>query len=495
MEVQFEQDTLRYLCSKAWGIKTLEETGEIRLAEQEKASDEILGAWGQPILLEKEWSSGSVSVSGGVNVWVLLRGQDGGVQCVDGWIPFRQTWELHDSKRDGALNAQCALEAIDARMTGAGKLIVTVRLRAELRALEPCAVQQYKPGHLPEDIYTLQQTELMCLPVEAGEKRTSLTENVNFSPANSGFARVLFYRMHPEVYERRIMGDKLVFRGAVKLRLVYMEQDGQIAALDEEFPISQYVQLDGEYASEAFAHILPVVTAAEAGRDDEGKLVVHCDTLWQYEILDRVPVSFVQDAYSNARSLDLTFCQLSLPNAGTWKEETCTIERELPFITSHIVDCDLMVYTSVDEKSGKLQTSGSVRILYYDENDVLKSGIIPVSSEEQLPQLDSVSAHCIQRQAPSVDCKMGGGRCTAYMTVPYALCSTEEIVIKWCTAIHAEDEQHKRDDRPSVILRRVDEHQLWCLAKACGSSEKAIRQANEIAGELLSGKMLLIPVE
>ena len=73
MEIQFEQKPVRFLCRTAWGEKTVEETAEIKLPGQELSPEQILGAWGQPCLTEKHWADGSVSVSGGVNAWVLLQ--------------------------------------------------------------------------------------------------------------------------------------------------------------------------------------------------------------------------------------------------------------------------------------------------------------------------------------------------------------------------------------------------------------------------------------
>ena len=54
MEIQFEQKSVRFLCRTAWGEKTVEETAEIKLPGQELSPEQILGAWGQPCLTEKQ---------------------------------------------------------------------------------------------------------------------------------------------------------------------------------------------------------------------------------------------------------------------------------------------------------------------------------------------------------------------------------------------------------------------------------------------------------
>ena len=48
--------------------------------------------------------------------------------------------------------------------------------------------------------------------------------------------------------------------------------------------------------------------------------------------------------------------------------------------------------------------------------------------------------------------------------------------------------------RPSLILRRVADEDLWKIAKEHGSTVDAIRDANRLEGEPESGRILLIPV-
>ena len=55
-------------------------------------------------------------------------------------------------------------------------------------------------------------------------------------------------------------------------------------------------------------------------------------------------------------------------------------------------------------------------------------------------------------------------------------------------------EKQPDPDRPSVILKRIAEEDLWTLAKRYGSTVDAIRNANQLMEDAESGMMLLIPV-
>jgi hypothetical protein len=48
--------------------------------------------------------------------------------------------------------------------------------------------------------------------------------------------------------------------------------------------------------------------------------------------------------------------------------------------------------------------------------------------------------------------------------------------------------------RPSLILRRAGDQDLWSIAKSTGSTMDAIRQANSLEGEPEESRILLIPV-
>ena len=56
-------------------------------------------------------------------------------------------------------------------------------------------------------------------------------------------------------------------------------------------------------------------------------------------------------------------------------------------------------------------------------------------------------------------------------------------------------QKQKQADRPSLVLCRAGEQDLWTLAKAHGSTVEAIRAANQLEGAPEKGRMLLIPVE
>ncbi len=489
MEMQFEQKPVRFLCRTAWGEKTVEETAEIKLPGQESQPDEILGTWGQPCLTEKHWSDGGVSVSGGVNVWVLLRSAEG-VQCVAGWVPFRQSWELHESQRDGKVIIRSGLKGVDARMTGAGKLIITAQISLYLQALEPCTVNRYIPSQLPEDMYVQQKTVAVAVPMEAGEKRVSIEESV--TPGQS-VSMVLYHCAKPEAAECRVMGDKLVFRGEMRLRALCKGDDGSLFPVQGSFPVSQYIQLDGEYGSKAMGDVIPVILSSEAEKDENGNIAFRGNVLWQYVLHDELEVENVFDAYSNRRTVETDMTQLCIPSLTkrdeTLQEAVCAFAPENGTLIDHAVMCSCADW---DERAGKLQQQGAVRVLYRDGEDMIQSALIPFEAETAIQQGEDGYAVAADQRSPEVQWEAQG---EVRIRIPCSMYYMEDRCLSCCKGLTAAEETSRKENRPCFILRRAGEEELWQLAKASGSSELAIRSANGFEGSPEKGRMLVIPVE
>ena len=62
------------------------------------------------------------------------------------------------------------------------------------------------------------------------------------------------------------------------------------------------------------------------------------------------------------------------------------------------------------------------------------------------------------------------------------------------TALQLGEQLPLDPNRPSLILRRSGDSELWEIAKECGSTVEAICKANSITTEPESDTMLLIPV-
>ena len=491
MELQFQQDLLRGKQLVKCEVRNLEETQELRLPDGMPDIGRVLGAWGQVLLRGKQWQSGNIQVSGGVQVWILYIADDGEVCHTQTWLPFQAKWDLPDMGKDGMICAEALLHNVDARNTSARKLMV----RANVSVLGQMWIDQdfamYTPGQLPSDIQLLECTDCVQLPSKVGEKAFSLDEELTLPAAAPQIEEIVCYRLQPELLDKKIMSDKVVFRGTALLHMLYMGADGQLHNWDHEMPFSQYAELEQEFSQDASAQITMAVTSLELEMQPEGRLRVKIGMTGQYIISDRVELHTVKDAFSPYRKVDPILQELVLPAIMDSQQYSVSAEKMLP-VTGSVVDLSFL--PDHPDRRGDLDLSGQFHLLYRDDNGQLQTA--QGRWEDRLQMQYPVDAVIASASRPSgkVQAAFDG---SAMLTQADMIVDTivfpghSTIFVK---ALEVAEETVPDPERPSLILTRAGKQSLWNLAKQYGSSVDSIMQTNDLDADPIPGTMLLIPV-
>ncbi len=491
MQLQFYKTVCPCLQKIKRQVQNQEQTQEIRLSDDMPDIGRVLGAWGQVLLRGKEWRNGSMSVTGGVMAWVLYAPEDGGqVQWVDTWIPFQLKWDLPDTQHDGIIRAQCLLRSIDARSTAARRLMVRTSVGAMGEAWLPGEFCQYAPENIPEDVQLLKNTYPFQLPQEAGEKMFELEEILTLPGAAPKVEKLIRYDMNPQILDKKVMGSKVVFRGAANLHMVYCTEDGSVQCWDFELPFSQYAELEGDYDSDAAAEITLAVTSLEMDMDEEGNLHLKAGLTGQYVISNRNVMTVVEDAYSPKREVAIQKENQQVPAILEQLTQTVHAQLNLQQQTSHIAD--IVFYPDhprlmQKEQGIEAELPGLFSVLYYDENGVLQGatsrweGSISLSAGPDV-EMDS-----------QVFCT-GKNQSELQSDLQVELTGYCQQGIDMITALEVGEEIQPDPNRPSLILRRVGDEKLWDIAKQTGSTMDAIRDANKLTEEPEKQKILLIPI-
>lgn len=495
MELQFQQELLRGKQLVKAEVRNLEETQELRLPEGMPDIGRVLGAWGQVLLRAKQWQSGSVQVSGGVQVWVLYLPEDGGTVChTQTWLPFQMKWEVPDQDRDGLICADALLRSVDARNTSARKLLVRANVSLMGYMWMDKEFASYAPCELPPDIQLLQRTHWTQLPCEVGEKAFSLDEELTLPASASPIEQIMCYRLQPELIDKKIMSDKVVFRGAALLHILYMGADGRLQNGDFELPFSQYAELEREYSQGASTQITMAVTSLELEVDPEGRLRLKAGLTGQYLICDRIELRTVEDAYSPHRKVTPIYQSTELPPSVEIKQSMTGAEKALPVAGDPI---DLVFLPDHPSRAGNMDTldlSGQFQMLYRDENGLLQT--TQGRWEEQLPMEQSKEEIAASAARPSgkVQTAFDASGLLAHADMLVDTLIMAGSAAQAVQALEVAEELSPDPDRPSLILTRVGKQNTWQLAKQYGSSVSAIEQANELDSDPTPGTLLLIPV-
>ena len=499
MQLQFNRSALPYLRQVMREGKYQEVTQEVRLTDSMPDIGNVLLSWGQVLVRGKEWRGTDMTVSGGVLAFVLYAPEDGGEpRCVESWMPFQMKWDLPGSREDGTMLVSSLLKGVDARSTSARKLMVRAHVGMQAQAWEKQEAEVYTPEQVPEDVQLLKRTYPLRLPKEAGEKAFSLEETLSFSAADALPDRLLRYSLHPEIIDRKVMAGKVVFRGAAIVHILYRTEDGELQSKDFEIPFSQYSDLEHIYEEDADASVTMAVTGLELEEMDDGSLLVKAGLVGQYVVFDRPVLELVEDAYSTSRELTPVVQMLDVPAVLDLRSDTMRAQLSVEAKdASQAVDTAFYPEYPRLRRNGQMleaEQAGSFQMLCRKEDGSF--GAVSARWEENRTlAADEQSAVDVEVQPsgkPQGSIMAGHANMLCDLMMQWVTLSRQGMPM--VTGMELGEEKTPDPDRPSLILRRMEEEDLWRIAKECGSTVEAIQAANDLDGEPQQGSFLLIPV-
>lgn len=498
MELQFNKSLTSCLKTLTRQVQNQEQTQEIRIPDGLPDIGSVLGAWGQVLLRSKEWHTGSMNISGGVMAWVMYMPEDGvQPQCVETWIPFQMKYEFPDPGRDGAIQTQCLLRSIDARTTSARKIMVRAGIGVLSQAFVKDDFEQYLPTEFSPDMQLLWKKYPVCMPKEAGEKAFSLEESLTLPASCPGIEKILRYSFCPEIVEEKVVSGRLAFRGIGKLHLLYCSEDGGLCSWDFEVPFSQYTDLDDTYEEGATVEMIPVVTGLELETGENGALIMKAGLAAQYVVYDCMMLECVEDAYSTAKEVTPIMKTLEVPVILQRLNEKIYPEITLDDVSGKIVDTVFypdhpQVLREDTYINGEFP--GLFQVLYYDEAGTLQGTSTRWEGNWELPADYDVKVQMRISNAAEVQGTITGGKANLRCEAEALAESTMQKGIPVVCGLTVGEAREKKQDAPSLILRRLGDDSLWDIAKEVGSTVETIQQVNQLTAEPAPQQMLLIPV-
>ena len=491
MDVNFQNREVSCLSPALREIQNSEQTQEIKLTEGMPDVGRIVSAWGQPILRGKEWGADTLNYTGGMMVWVLYAPEDGSPErCVEGWSPFQLRWDIPEELPEGQIRLRLLPRLVDARSVSPRKILVRAGMAVSAEAFVPTQVPVPELETAPDGVELLRRTYPVRLMKEAGEKSFVLDEEPAMPDNLPRPEQIIYYCVEPKISDRKVLSEKVVFRGNANLHTLYRGEDGQLHSWDFDLPFSQYAELSGEYGPEAQAEFALCPTSMELELDDGGRLRFKCGVTAQYGISDREQLNVVEDAYSPNRELTIQTQTLELPAMLENRRETAYAQGNLPIHTAADVrflpDFPRQKYR---ESGVELELPGVFQSLSYGEDGSLGAatarwdGSMNLNADENTLLTAVPAPASIQASADSVKAEL-----------PLELTSAAKQQLPVVTGLTLGEERRPDPSRPCLILRRVGSESLWQVAKEAHSTTTAIREANGLQNEPAPGQLLLIPV-
>ncbi len=492
--MQWNKTPCMMLKGNVRSVQNQEETLELRLPEGMPDIGQVLCAWGQPILRSKEWRSDSMHISGGVSGAVLYIPEDGSApRSIECWLPLQAKWNFPESKREGDIRCNMLLRGMDARMLSARKLMVRASVGILGESLEPAELTLSTPQELPADVQLLENTYSVNLPKEAGEKLFLLDEEL--FPAEPA-AKLLAWDLEPVLTEETVLGSRAVFKGVARLHLVFLGEDERIHSDFYDLPFAQYAELDRDYDKEATVSALMALSSLEPELSD-GQLRLKCGLLAQYVVYDCAYIKLCQDAYSPFRPIQTQTESLELPALLDRFSQNVQLQQQADTQLQQVVDAAFYPQQPVQYREGSevvVELSGIYQILGYDAQGNLQAQTQTVTQQLQLPAAENCSLHIRLHQPGRMTTDSAGQKLHLTGQLQLDLEAMAQQLLPMVTEMEIGQEVQPDPQRPTLILRRMEDMSLWELAKDCGSTVDAIRKANQLSADPMPGQMLLIPV-
>ncbi len=492
MELEFDKRGIPFLQILMQEVQTQEQTQELRLSEGMPDLGRVLGTWGQVILRSKEWRGDRVSIGGGIMAFVLYAPEDGSEpRTLESWIPFQMKWDLPDDRREGQLRVQCLMRFLDARSVSPRKLMLRCGISAQGQAFREETAMVSQPGQTEGDIQLLKTSYPLRFWKAAGEKTFQLEEEFSLS----GLKMPVSYTLEPNITECRLISGRLVIRGSAALHVVYLTGDGQLKSENLEVPISQFAEPEGNFSADAQCDVRMAVTSMEADLTPEGKLRVKAGLVAQFLVDDRELVEIVSDAYSPERSVTPKLEELEIPQILEQQRTVIPVRQTIRQNAKAVADVTYLPdFATIHRGDGvQMELPGQFQVLWQDENGNLQSSTARTEENFDMPagEHTRIIAAVLPGAAPMATAGSGLElKGESLLSITSISCQGIPMV----TGLTIGDTKSREDNRPSLILRRAGEADLWNIAKSTGSTISAIRKANGLESEPDPEQILLIPV-
>ncbi len=489
MDILFHPQSIQYLAEKRYDDLRQEQTGEITIPETLPELGRVVDCFGTVLVKSRTADNGSVTVNGGIQTGVLYVPAEGeSVERLELWIPFTVTKKI-PTQPDAIVYYWGWLRSIDARFVNSRKLLIRADLGSELTVLTPTTLELGQMVECPKGLICKTETYPLRLPLCAAEKEVRIADEVLMPQDGLGMDRLLKAQCWVELGERRVLGDRAIFQGELKLRVLGVTEAGEVYTWAGAVPFSQFVDLDRSMEEESYLSIQHILTHVEIDTDgqlDSRRLLVNVSFTAQMVLWGEVPVTLTQDAYSLNGEFAPEWQSCELSACLDTMETDLTQNMELPPDAVKVLDWTIFPDR---EPGGTEEARGNlgVNVVYYDPDQKLQNKLL--RREIRLArQADSTSDW--RWSILPLEAKQQGGQLTVSLKANQRYCQNKAmrnlsggILTPKTTA-----------EGPSLIVRSAS-GDLWTIARDNGSTVKAIQAANDFRQDSLQEeRLLLIPV-
>lgn len=499
MELGFSSTTLSYLKPVLREHLCSEESIDVIVPDTSPDVERVISVNAVPVLRAKECRNGSVSVSGGIRCTVIYFAErEQQPRFLDVYLPYSLRAENSLICEEASIVFSPWVRSADAKVVNSRKLTVRVDLCGCLRVFLEQADEVPRLETCPESLQIKNQTYSLVMPVEISERSFRMSEELQFPQNHPLSGAILFYEPRLELTEKRLAGNKSVFKGLVHFSILYESEGQRLCSMNTELPFTQYCELRDLYENDDQEMVL-AVTGCEVERttrQDGDGIILTVHILAQSIVSSRKELVVCGDAYSLDGRLVSQWKDFNLCGYLDRQSFTRTVRESWQGSVSEVISVRPYLeepFLQITENGAELVVNGNVKVLYRDTDKQPQETVMRMSIREPMQVSDNVNCQMsVSVTGEPTVLPTGGGmelRCAVHISV---LSMSEQ---PFCTlsggVVQEESEKHIR---PALIVRRtLSGEPLWDIAKANATTVERIRRANRLDSDETEAGILLIP--
>lgn len=497
MDIAFQEKFIDCLQEQAVEVLYQEETTELIVPDSCPDVQAILDSTAVCCLRDQEILSGSFTVSGAFQASALYTAEDDGtLWSMDAYLPFTAKLVREEIQSDSRGIAEIRIRSVDARILNSRKIMIRVSYAIRLTVYGTALLKLWDTDG-EDGVQLLHEKETGTFPITTASKPVSLLETIELPTAGSQVRKIVKAIPDIQLSESSIIEGRAVLKGLISLHLMYLLEDGQLNCFDVQLPLSQYLELEtNPEGGTPWASAL--LSDFQIDPDEAGGYTVKISIQLQVVIWKQVEISLITDGYCTNREFHAEYEGHRIRQTLDEPSLTRNAEGVIQGTIRKLVDCSAWVDFPVCRREPdevQVESTAMIHVLYYDESDQLRGETVKAEVKGAFALNDGATCYADADAAGSCYTSPNGAGSTVSCPVSLsARCFAEKQVQGMCAASVGEKTEADTN-RPSLIVRRTGGKSLWNIAKSCGTTMQAIREANGISGDSIEEEqLLLIPI-
>ena len=472
--MELNQTSICYYEKKLAHISAATESADSIVPDTFPDIGRIVCAYGTAVIKDQTPQNDRLLVSGTVQTTVLYEPENGGkLRRLSVPVTFAHIEECEGLTAESICSTVCRIAAVDAEAMNSRKVSVSVQL---------CFLTE---GYCKAECDVTESVELDGIECLSHLQSITLLEQVRSYPvtilddiqlADAAELSLLHTDCTMQVSECRAMHGRIIVKGEAVLHCLAMQEDDAVRVLNSSTPFTQILELP-EAEEDALTAVRMTVSEADCRLESDGML--RC----------------IEDMYLPGKELAAQAehpVLQNMPSAQPFTSEGSETLQTAQHV-SHVIAAQAVCCGAKRVSESELQIKAGVRVLYLSDEQQLCAvqRLVPLTmpySEAGEPEELTLSARATAA---------GERGLLLTVTANGAAATQERVTFCHISALEIKPKESSHNGVTLVLKQINGEERLWDIAKNCGTTEQAIRCANDLPAEAerVQNAMLLIPIQ